>query len=221
MSDMLITIPRGRLKYIAGFFLTLALALASFGLYLAVYRFKNESAPVRVIAALLRLPVARVDGVFVPYGDYERNVEAQAAYYSSEAAKAIGVNREINDADRALALERAVRMKAVDLMAERAGIKVTDLDVERAYDRLAGEASTSSNPGEFETILKNMTSLTPEEFKRLVVKPGLQEDTLKERRRIETDNSATFENELEALLTNPETKRYLTWSTAAQGETLR
>lgn len=183
--------------------------IGGLGLYVGVYRNGSEQSIVRGLASGLRLPVAKVDGVYVAYGDYIRHVDAQKAYFSSEAAQSIGVAREITDEERAVALERAIRMTAVNSFAKKMGIEVTPLDVERAYDNVVAQASTSSEPGDFENVLSDVLGMTSDEFKRLVVKPALQEDALKQRRLTETQDPLAFDNELQALMQAPATKRYL------------
>lgn len=208
MSD---SMPTARIGLIAAASLAVLLGVSSLGLYIGVYRLNSETSVVKVLASALHLPVARVSGAYVPYGDYIRHVQAQRAYFASDVAKSIGINREITDEERVVALDRAIRMMAVDKAADKADLEVTKLDVDRAYDNLASQASTSSEPGDFETVLSDMLGMGPDEFKRLVVKPALQEDALKQRRLAETQDPMAFENELEALMQNSETKRYLTF----------
>ncbi len=186
------------------------LAGASISVWMAVYRAHSDATIIRSIASTLSLPVARVGGVNVSYEEYMQHVDVQRAYFSSEAAVAIGIAHEINNTDRQEALERAIRMTAVALAAEKAGIIVTDLDVERGYTYLATRSASSTTEGDFATVLQEV-GMTQEVFKRLVVRPALLEDALKSRRVTDTNDPEAFGRELDALLAAPETKRYLSF----------
>ncbi len=191
--------------------IVLVLVGAGAGLYASVYQNQNEHPIVVNVADTLNLPVAKVGNQRVEYADYLTHLNAQRVFLKGPTAIAQGVSRDITTEDRVQAYERAIRIAAVDQMAEEAGIVVTSLDIDRTYEELVAQTGTSTSPGEIEQFLQDEFGWGIPQFKQLVVRPALLEDTLKQRRLTETQDPLAFDTELAAKISGDETKRYLSF----------
>lgn len=175
----------------------------------SVYIAKSESPIIAKLAAWTSLPAARVGKMSVPYSEYLKHVEAQRVFLSGPAAAAEGSTGEITDRERAMALDRAIRIAVIEEAADKAKIVVTPLDVERAYDGLVARAGTSTSPGELQAFLRDQFGWDEPDFKQEVVRPALIEDTLRNRNLLETKDAAAFDAQLEDRLKKPDVVKYL------------
>lgn len=184
-------------------------AASGFGVYLAVYKYRVENPVVRGIADLLSLPVARVGGQTVTYTEYLDHVDAQRTFLKGPTAEQQGMAREMTNDDYSEALERAIRIAAVEDEAKKAGIVVTDLDVDRAYQDLISRAPTSTGIGDIRQFFKDEFNWNEDQFKQYVVRPAVLEDALSQAKYLETQDPLAFDAELAAKISGDEVKRYL------------
>src|SRR5574337_597651 len=103
---------------------------------------------IRQVAAAVHFPVARVGSHYVTYMDYLAHLDAETQFVHSPTARAQGVPDVVNGQVRSDALDRAMRVAAVEDMAQKAGIEVTPLDESRAFDDLFAQAQATSTPAE-------------------------------------------------------------------------
>lgn len=174
-----------------------------------VYKTHGELAVVRQLPFVGLLPVARVGGKTVSFHDYAIQIDAAKTFLSGSEARAQGLSPEITQEIRQLSYERAIRIVAVEVLAERDELVVTPLDIDRAYDTLISYAGTSTTKEEIEGFLRNQFGWDVPSFKNYIVRPALIEDLLKQRRVATTQNVQAFEQELQAFLKGDEVKRYL------------
>lgn len=189
----------------------IALLLTALGvwLYSSVYIQKSDQPAVQRIADVLRLPAAKVGDQTVTYTDYMTHLKAQAVFLKGPTAISQGVARDIGTEDKVQAYERAIRIASMNYFAEKEGIVVTSLDVDRTFQDLIARAGTSTNADDIRQFLQDEFGWDEEQFKTFVVRPALIEDTLKQNRMLENQDALSFDDELADLLNGEETKRYL------------
>jgi hypothetical protein len=188
--------------------------VACVGIAASGYVYHVESGP--VVPLIGWLPAARVGSQTVTYAQYLKHVEAQRAFVEGPAAAAQGVTGSFGDAERSAALERAIRIAAIDDLAEQSGIVVTPLDVDRAYLGLIQRAGTSTTPDEIHEFLHDQFGMDEAEFKQLVVRPALLEDTLRQQSMATTNDESAFDKVLEDRLGRPDVTRYLSFPNAQE-----
>lgn len=186
-------------------------ALAGAGLASSVYVFQNEDAVTRSLAGWLRLPAARVGSRVVTYDDYLAHLGSLRLFLEGPLAAAQGLGGPVGPAEKASALDRAIRIVAIDEMAVDAALSATPLDVERAYDGLVAQAGTSTTPGELQDFLRDQFGWNEAEFKRYVIRPALLEDALRAKRTRETSDETSFDRELEERMKREDVVKYLSF----------
>jgi hypothetical protein len=196
--------PRVLLLIVAG---VIVLLVACVGIAASGYVYHVENPPLTSMIGWL--PAARVGSQTVTYAEYLKHVDAQRAFIEGPASQAQGVTTTFGDADRSAALERAIRIAAIDDLAAKAALQITPLDVDRAYMSLVDRAGTSTTPQEIHDFLHDQFGMDEAEFKQLVVRPALIEDTLRQQRAQETGDAQTFDKELETRLQQPDVVRYV------------
>jgi len=180
--------PRILMMIAAG---AVVILVACIGIAASGYVYHVEKPP---LASLIGwLPAARVGSQTVTYSEYLKHVEAQRAFTEGPAAQAQGVTSTFGDPERSAALERAIRIAAIDDMAAKAGLQVTPLDVDRAYLGLVERADTSTSPQEIHDFLHDQFGMDEAAFKQMVVRPALIEDTLRQQRAQATGVDTTFD----------------------------
>lgn len=190
-----------RMKLLVGSVAVALFATAIAGLVASVYLLKSEHSIVRAMGS--SFPAAKVEGRTVSYGMYLEHVDAQRAFLSGPLVADTGVQRDITDAERQEALDRAIRIEAVEGLAVESGVVVTPLDVDRAYDELVARAGTSTTPGEIDVFLKAQFGWNEEEYKQYLLRPAFIEEILRSK------GGDTFDAQLQARIDGA--KRYLTF----------
>jgi hypothetical protein len=184
--------------------------VACVGIAASGYVYHVESPP---LASLIGwLPAARVGSHTVTYAQYLEHVQAQRTFIQGPAARDQGAPPTFDDAQRSAALERAIRIAAVEDLADKAGIQVTSLDVERAYLGLVDRAGTSTTPQEIQEFLRDQFGMDETEFKQLVVRPALLEDTLRQAASAGSSDPNAFDKQLQDRLNQPDVVRYVKFS---------
>ncbi|HVM90344.1 MAG TPA: hypothetical protein VMU11_00395 [Verrucomicrobiae bacterium] len=183
------------------------IVVACAGIAASGYVYHVESGP--MIPLIGWLPAARVGSQTVTYAQYLQHVQVQRTFIEGPAARDQGVSTTFDDTQRSAALERAIRIAAIDDMAMKAGIQATPLDVERAYLGLVDRAGTSTTPQEIHDFLHDQFGMDENEFKQLVVRPALLEDTLRQAASIGSSDPNAFDTQLQARLGEPDVVRYI------------
>jgi len=189
------------MKLLVGSLLVLLVAVCIGYGFSSVYISRSEKPFVRSMAAILHLPAAKVGDRTVSYEEYLAHVDAQRAFLSGPIAKDAGVVRDITDAERKEAYERAIRIEAVEGLAIESGLEVTSLDVDRAYEDLVSRAGTSTTPDEIQVFLKAQFGWDEASYKRYLLRPAYIEEILR------TRGGDTFDQSLQTRIDSA--KRYL------------
>ncbi len=200
-----------RRAVVIGVVFLLGCALAGAGLASSVYVFQNEDALTRSLAGWLRLPAARVGSRVVTYHDYLAHLGSLRVFLEGPLAAAQGLGGVVGPEQKQAALDRAIRIAAIDEMASNATLVATTLDVERAYDGLVAQAGTSTTSGEIQDFLRDQFGWNEEEFKKYVIHPALLEDALRAKRQRESGDATAFDRELEERLMREDIVKYLSF----------
>ena len=168
-----------------------------------------EGPGVRWITRVTHFPAARLGWRNVPYTEYLNHFDAERRFLSGPSAKTQGVSSEITPESRKMALDRAMRIAAVEDLAFKYDFSLTSKDIDGAYDQLVARAGTSTTPEEIETFLRDEFGWNKEEFKWYVIRPALFEDGLKQKLLVESPTSTPVETQLQERLNAPDVQRYL------------
>jgi parvulin-like peptidyl-prolyl isomerase len=112
-----------------------AVAAACLLFFWGAYVKHMEGPAVRAVAGALPVPAARFAGHSVLLRDYLRDVRSIGTFLASEEAKKQGLNRAMTDADREQALERLLKELALEELAYKRKVEVTDEEVQDALMR--------------------------------------------------------------------------------------
>ncbi len=189
--------------------------LAAFALMGSVYVAHSEDGLTVSLARWMRLPAARVGTKAVSYDDYLAHLGSLRTFMSGPAAAAQGLSGPIGPVEQQSVLERAIRLTAIEELAEGANLVATSLDVERGYAGLIAQGGTSTTPGEIQDLLRDQFGWSENDFKNYVIRPALMEDALRAKRARETGDEMAFDKELEERLKRPDVIRYLRFNSLA------
>lgn len=179
---------------------------SSGALLFGTYVRHSEGAVIR--AAGSWLPAAKVGSRTINYGEYLDHVDAAAKFMAIQGP-AEGLSGAMTDAERAGALDRAIRIHAVQEMANEKNIVVTPIDLDRAIDQTLMQAGTSTTIGEFREYLDKVYGWNEDEFKRFILGPALLEEGVKRAFVRDGKTEADFTAELDRRMEEPYAKRYL------------
>ena len=200
-----------RLIWVLVVFLSVA-AAAGIGitvLVLGIFQHQWDASFVRSVAGILRIPAARVGQRTISYTTYLTHADAEQRYLSGPAARAQGLPVTMTAEYKSQALDRAIRIAAVDEFAQARGVVVTPLDVDRVYDSLIAQAGTSTTPEEIHNFLRDEFGWDENDFKTFVVRPALTEDILKQKELQATKDANAFDKEMADRLKKLDVVRYL------------
>lgn len=185
---------------IGGSLFVVALFLGFAVLLFGVYVRQWDGPVTRVVAGALRLPAARVGNSSVRYTDYLVHLDAQRRFLSGPAARALGLPDTLNSTEKTKALDRAIRIVAVDQLAAEKKFTLTPLDVEREYSQLVERAGTSTTPEEIRQYLQDNFGWDEQNFKQYLMRPALTEDALRQMATNAGGDVKTFEKDLQTRL---------------------
>ncbi len=186
--------------------LVIAVLGTSGALLFGVYVQHAEGSMIRNVGSWL--PAAKVGSKTVSYGEYLDHVEAAAKFMAIQGPVE-GLSGVMTDAERAGALDRAVRIAVVQELADEKKIIVTPLDLDRAIDQTLMQAGTSTTIGDFREYLGKVYGWNEDEFKRFILGPALLEEATKRSFVRDGMTEADFATELASRMEEPHTKRYL------------
>jgi hypothetical protein len=130
-----------------------------------------EGPAVHAVADALPVPAARFAGHPVLLREYLRDVRSISIFLASEEAKRQGLNRPMTDADREQALERLLKELALEELAYKRKVDVTDKEVQEALVREFNPQGTMEQ--DFESLIMETYGWTLDDFKSHVVRPAL------------------------------------------------
>lgn len=159
-------------------------------------------------AAVGWLPAAKVGSHAISYGEYLDHVEAASKFIAIQGP-ASGSSGVMSDDDRKSALDRAVRIAAVQEMADARKIVMTPLDVQHSFDQVILQAGTSTTPAEFDQYLQQIYGWTEDDFKHFILGPALLEDEVKADYLREGKTEDDFNKDLDTAMNEPHTKRFV------------
>ncbi len=164
---------------------------------------------IRSVAATTHVPAAKIGKRTITYTEYLNHLDAAKRFVTGPAGQAQGLPPELTPDIRKAALDRVLRIAAVDEFAAQQDIIVTPLDVNRVYDELIARAGTSTSPGEIESFLMDQFGWSQKDFKEYVIRPAMTEDLLKANKLKEDPDTEAFEKTLQARLARADVKKYL------------
>lgn len=168
---------------------------------------RSESSVVIKVADIFGMDIASVDGTRIPYSEYVLHARAERTFLNSPMAIQDGSTGAFGVEEEQQAFDRALRVAAVDILANQYDLEVTKQDVDAAFTQLLAQA-TSTDPSEVDAFLREQFGWSTDEFKHYVLRPAIIEETLRDQLAQSTGNPAAFDEELDNLLQN-KTKRYL------------
>ncbi len=143
-----------------GVLLVLFVGVVIFGAYKLDWRGGVTSS----VMETLGLPVLRINGQAVSYGDYRDDLASARQYYTITAAQygsEVPDEATLND----LVIKRLVEQTVLRQVADDFGIKVSEEEINTEFDTIA-----SSEAGDPETEIKELYGWTIEQFKEKVLR---------------------------------------------------
>jgi parvulin-like peptidyl-prolyl isomerase len=140
-----------------------AVAAACLLFFWGAYVKHMEGPAVRAVAGALPVPAARFAGHSVLLRDYLRDVRSIGTFLASEEAKKQGLNRAMTDADREQALERLLKELALEELAYKRKVEVTDEEVQDALMREFNPQGSMEQ--DFESLIMQTYGWTLDDFK--------------------------------------------------------
>lgn len=191
---------------IALIILVLAIVLGAGTIAYAAYGKHVEGPFMKTVAGWM--PAAKVGSTSISYGEYLDHTEAASRFIAAQAPIA-GTSAVMSDDDRKAALDRAVRMAAVQEMAGERQVVVTPVDIGRAYDQVILQTGTSTTPDEFRQYLADVYGWTEDDFKHFILGPALLEDEVKNAYVRDGKTEDDFNKDLDTAMSEPHTHRYI------------
>lgn len=166
----------------------------------------------RRIVHVIPLPAARVGSTWITYDTYLHHLDAERELFHSPTGQADGMPKLTDLELHQDALERLIRITAIEQFAKQRDIVITPLDVDRAFDGLRLQNGTSTTVQEFQGVIKDRFGWTQDEYKTYFLAPAMLEDGLNKKSEAETNASSTFPQELDARISQPDVVRYIKFS---------
>ncbi len=155
-------------------FLALAVLAMPFIFYavfsMGVARYGWDGGFSRLMARLLPLPAAIVNGDLVLYRDYKSDLILLEHYYDKQ--KELDGDFQIpgKEEARKVALGKQIRNKIIEQMAEEHGISVSNSEIEEEFDFIIGQAGGKD---EVQRVLADLYGMDPNDFKKKALKLSL------------------------------------------------
>lgn len=170
-------IDRRRAYAIAGGIFVLALAVFSFGLY----RYQWRGGAVEIVTSVLPYPAAIVEGRVIRYSEYQEDLAVLEKFYDAERTRAVsGSVFPSSEELKQRVLDRLVKDRMAEALADRYHVVVSSDDVKKAYDTtILDQASIGTANGKARAeanaaaTLKDLYGLEPSQFKTRILYPFL------------------------------------------------
>ncbi|MEA3272555.1 MAG: SurA N-terminal domain-containing protein, partial [Patescibacteria group bacterium] len=117
------------------------------------------------IARVIPYPAMRVNGDFIRFSDYQKDISTLVKFYAYEADVA-GLPVPKYETIRINILERLKRNKIIEQVAEREGIVITKEELDAEFYKIMVRAGS---PETVEDTLKNFYGWNEKEFKKRIV----------------------------------------------------
>lgn len=187
----------------------LVILIPAITLFFGTYVAQWDGPGFRKVVAVVPVPAARIGTSWVLYHDYLEHLDAERKFLQSPGGQVDGMPKLTDKEMRRDALERAIRIRAIEIFAAQRDIVVTPLDVSRAYDSLRIQNGTSTTPAEFHEVLNEQFGWNEQEFKSYFIRPSMLEDGLIKKAAEGTEDATIFTRELEARVNASDVTRYL------------
>lgn len=147
---------------------------------------------VRAMARVFPYPVARIERNFIFAPEYQRDINTLINFYNFEAKKG-GLPAPGYDEISSSVLDRLIRNRVVEKMAEDFGIKITSKALDEKFLEMI---SKMGSPEEVEKNLREMYGWNEREFKKNIVRNILLQEKIKEKLEANADFDLKIEEEL-------------------------
>lgn len=165
-------LQHSRHKIVVTSSIILTAVLLSFLSYilLSLYRFQSTSNFTYQVTRVLPLPVARVQGVFVPYEEYLFELRHYIHYF--ETQQDVDFTEEKNkpqlDEQRQKSLEKVINDAYVKKIAKQQGIRVSSDEVDAQIELLRDQNRLGGDSKVFADVLSDYWGWTVADFRRSV-----------------------------------------------------
>lgn len=172
-----------------------------------VYYQRSGAPLVRALGSWL--PAARFGSKTVTYGEYLTTRDELAFYLASPYGQSqTGGESLTPELEQQAVMQRLLRDDAVDEIAQKRGVTVSDDDVNQAYSVML--QSSSSTVGDVATFLKTNFNWTEADFRANVIQPSLLEERVANTFASDTTEQVTeLQDYLTTRLKQPDVRVYL------------
>jgi len=174
----------------------------------AMYVGRSDGPIVHAIIRTVPVPAARVGEHTILYSEYLEELDTMRTFLASEAAKEQGIEISFDATLEENIYEKLVNAAALEDVAQRYEISVTDVELLGFFDEVAQAASSTQT--DIGTYLLETYGWNEEEFRQNVLRPALLEQ------KISAQLAATDPNNPDALallisqrLSEDDVKRYV------------
>jgi len=171
-----------------------------------VYVVRDDGRAVRMIGRWL--PVAKVAGHRVTYGEFLDTRDTLRTYLSSPSAKQAGAPEGLTSAIERDGLTRLIRNALTKDLAQERHVTLTDDDVKNSFDAM--KIANSSTVPDVQAFLHENYNWTENDFREQVIRPAILEERVSAT--LASSSDAQYA-EMEAYMTDrmakPDVKIYL------------
>ena len=187
---------------LAAFFV---MTMAASWLIMAVYVNRDDRGVVRRTAGWL--PIGKVGGQTVRYGQFLKARDAIKNFLNSKAVKdAGGSGQAMTPQIEQSAYERLLREAASRDLAAEKKVAVSDQEVKETYDKFVAQAS--STVPDVKQYIQDTFHWTVEEYEQMVVRPQTMDDKLAATFATGTEGYNQLNQYFSTRLEKPDVKRY-------------
>lgn len=170
-------VDRRRAYAIAGGITALVLVVFGVGLY----RYQWHGGATLIVTKVLPYPAAIVEGRVIRYSEYQEDLAVLEKFYAAERKRAVPGSAFPSDEElKRRVLDRLVKDRLAEALADRYRVVVSSDDVKKAYDTTildqaalgtaSGKARAEANAA---STLKDLYGLQPSQFKTRILYPFL------------------------------------------------
>lgn len=171
------------------FFIVFTIVFVGFGIY--VLRWENNFV-IRNVARVIHYPIMRINGEFISFSEYQKDVETLIKFYNYEA-DAGGLPVPSYDTMGANILERIKRNKIIEQMAKKEGIEVSKDELNEEFYKIMARAGSMETA---EQTLKDIYGWSEKDFKKKIVKNIILQEKLKNKLGFNVDLDVAISEEL-------------------------
>lgn len=140
------------------------------GAYWTVYKQEGDSAFRTWLIQTLPFPAATVNGQWVSYEQFEKNIEATKYFYDQQASLGLGIGEAPDDATlRSDELERMIDIALLEQIAEERGLAVTQEEIDTYFSENILPQAVGGEK-EVEETLQTLYNWSVDEFKQNVLR---------------------------------------------------